>query len=293
MKTKQLTILLAVLFLLVSVFLTVCLINRNNKDSTVTDDSSNLRSLIRTINTDKVTEITLPVDDVKTTFTKKNGKWFISGDEATAVNDSVIEKILDGAEMLLSIREIGEKPYEEYGLDKPSLEAEIVVPGERIRLLFGNKSDRYDGYYFTADGRNIQIVDSSLKNNFEVGLSDVISLPSLPRENIISFSFQSANGAVYESDSSDANLSDLLSVILSADPSYIVGYGKAENKAFGMDNPATAKINYKNGDSITVLFGLGDEDKYIYISFGKSTAVFVCDSEKSEELTGLIKENQQ
>ena len=257
MKTKQLTILLAVLFLLVSVFLTVCLINRNNKDSTVTDDSSNLRSLIRTINTDKVTEITLPVDDVKTTFTKKNGKWFISG------------------------------------LDKPSLEAEIVVPGERIRLLFGNKSDRYDGYYFTADGRNIQIVDSSLKNNFEVGLSDVISLPSLPRENIISFSFQSANGAVYESDSSDANLSDLLSVILSADPSYIVGYGKAENKAFGMDNPATAKINYKNGDSITVLFGLGDEDKYIYISFGKSTAVFVCDSEKSEELTGLIKENQQ
>ena len=293
MKTKQLTILLAVLFLLVSVFITACLINKKNNNSTVTDNSNNLRSLIRTIDTDKVTEITIPVDDVKTTFTKKDGKWFIYGDEDTVINDRVIEKILDESEMLLSIREIGEKPYEEYGLDKPSLEAEIVLPGEKIRLLFGNKSDRYDGYYFTTDGRNIHIVDSSLKNIFEIGLSDIVSLPSLPRENIISFSFQSANGAVYDSDSPDVNLSDLLSVILSAEPSYIVGYGKAGNEAFGMDNPATAKINYKNGDSITVLFGLGDEDKYIYVSFGKSTAVFVCDSEKSEELTELIKENQQ
>lgn len=291
MKTKQLTILLATLFLLVSVFLTVCLINKKNEDSTITDDSSNLRSLIRTIDTGMVTEITLPVDEVKITFTKKNGKWFIYGDEDTAVNDSAIEKILNEAEMLLSIREIGEKPYKEYGLDKPSIEAEIVVSGERIKLLFGNRSERYDGYYFTADGRNIHIVDSSLKNNFEIGLTDVISLPSLPHEDIISFSFHSANGVVYESDSSDVGSSDLLSVILSADPSYIVSYGKAGNEAFGMDTPASAKINYKNGDSITVFLGLGDEDKYIYISFGNSTAVFVCDSKKSEELTRLIKEN--
>ncbi len=284
----------ALCLLLLAVFGMVQLVRHEaEKDIVTTSDPSKVRELIRTLPVDKATGITLSANGKTTVrLSLSDGKWILSSDPETPVQQSMITSMLSNMDVLLALRKIGRGDLSEYGLDTPSATLTLSCREESYCLCFGNYNGSYNGYYFRLDESDtVYIVESDLYLFAAMERDDLLTLPELPdRSDIDSVTLNYPDGRVLtiSGDTTDPEEADLIACLASLELSHRVDYGHSSDRIYGLDAPVRADLVTGTGERLLLHLGRGESEKFIYLRIGQSAAVYVFTADHTDVLLSYL-----
>lgn len=221
-------------------------------------------------------------DNPSLSFTRSEIGWLADGRSNLPIDESRIRSLLGKLEHMLSLRTITEAcgNIAEYGLDSPYCTISLTADGKVKTYLFGDHNDYYGGYYCMIDGSSaVYMVDETYVKQFDLTLEDLLGsdyLPDLGR--LQSVVWQNADGSSFTATPEGAN-GELLSLLSSLELGKFIDYGSEQYPLFGLDSPATAKLTLWDGALLTLTFGLGETEEYIYLRVGESEMIYLaaCD----------------
>lgn len=256
----------------------VILLAQNQGDSAVTTDidQNSVQKLVKKIDKKTVTSLILPIDELEIKLVKGSVGWSIDGDKGTPVNDTMIDALLEKIELILALREIGERELADYGLDKPSRAVTLFASGDKTVISFGSKAIGGVGYYFTLDGKSVYLADSSLYDAFSIEMSEIVALPEIKDYGEVSdITF---DGKVIDD-------TELINAIESIAAESFVDYRAKDESIYGLDDGKTKiTLLFSSGDMLSFSLGTGESDDFIYLSLDGSDAVYLIVADKNDVL---------
>src|SRR5659263_113251 len=139
-------ILVVVLALLISAYVVIS--KKKGSDTTNATTTQNLTIL--SIDSEKVSEVTVKNKDILLDFTKNETDWVLKSPVGLKTNKDQISTLISGITGITPDKLIEEKASDlnQYGLDNPVLEIVILSTENKTQTLeFGNKTPTQDGYY--------------------------------------------------------------------------------------------------------------------------------------------------
>src|SRR5665647_3276989 len=140
-------ILVVVLALLIGAYVIIS----KKKGSDTTNEATTTQNLtILSIDSAKVSEVTVKNKDILLDFTKNGTDWVLKSPVGLKTNKDQISTLISGITGITPDKLIEEKAsnLNQYGLDNPVLEIVILSTENKAQTLeFGNKTPTQDGYY--------------------------------------------------------------------------------------------------------------------------------------------------
>lgn len=266
---------------------------KEKKGGEVTTNAQTTQSvkLVRRIDTEKIKSITLPVGNSELVLVKKSGKWQMDNDPETPLEFSTIERITQKVELILASREIGKRPLDDYGLDKPSFSVTVVTEKEETVLKFGNRSARADGYYFTIDDSMVYLVDTDFYDDLQFEIDDIISLLDTSNKELCSVELITPSGARYSVDADGKDDLDMIDALDGIKAESVIDYDAKDESIYGLDKAIRTTLSFADGDRFVILLGRGEDMLHNYAKLDGSSAVYLIENEKIGELLQKIDGN--
>lgn len=251
---------------------------KDRSDGAVTTDidQSSVQKLVKRIDKETVTALILPIDDLEIKLIKNTDGWSIDGDKGTPINKIMIDTLLEKIELILALRDIGERELADYGLDEPSRTVTLFAPGDKTVISFGNRAIGSNGYYFTLDGKKVYLADESLYNAFSIEMSEIVALPSIKDYGeISSIAFKG----------STANDTELIKAIENIAAEGFVDYRAKDESIYGLGEKETEiTLSFSSGEVLSFSLGVGESDDFIYLTLDGSDAVYLIVADKNDIL---------
>lgn len=251
---------------------------KDMSDGAVTTDidQNSVQKLVKRIDKETVTALILPIDDLEIKLIKNPDGWSIDTDKGTPINKMVIDTLLEKIELILALREIGERELADYGLDKPSRTVTLFASGDKTVISFGNRAIGGIGYYFTLDGKMVYLADTSIYDAFSIEMSEIVTLPSIKDYGeISSIAF---NG-------STANDTELIKAIENIAAEGFVDYRAKDESIYGLGEKETEiTLSFSSGEALSLSLGVGESDAFIYLTLDGSDAVYLIVADKNDIL---------
>lgn len=251
---------------------------KEQRDGAVTTDidQGSIQKLLKRIDKETVTALILPIDGHEIKLVKGNDGWSIDGDKGTPINKTMIDTLLEKIELILALREIGERELTDYGLDKPSRTVTLFASGEKLVISFGNRAFGDVGYYFTLDGKTVHLVDESLYNAFSIEMSEIIALPAIKSYGEISSI--TINGSI-------SNDTELIKAIEKIAAERFVDYRAKDESIYGLGGKETKfTLLFSSGVQLSFSLGSGESDEFVYLRLDESDAVYLIVADKNDTL---------
>ena len=140
-------ILVVVLAILIGAFV---VISKKKGIDTTNEATATQNLTILSIDSTKVSEVTVKNKDILLDFTKNKTDWVLISPVGLKTNKDQISTLISGITGITPDKLIEEKAsnLNQYGLDKPVLEIVILSTENKTQTLqFGNKTPTQDGYY--------------------------------------------------------------------------------------------------------------------------------------------------
>lgn len=282
MKTRVL-IIMAVTAVCLCALLLGILFAKEQRDGAVTTDidQSSVQKLVKRIDKDAIMSFIVPIDGYEVKLVKDNDGWSIDGDNGTPINKTRIDTLLEKFELILALREIGERELSDYGLDKPTRIVTLFARGDKTVILFGNRAIGGVGYYFTLDGRTVYLADESFYNAFSIEMSEIVAFPTIKDYGEISSI--SINGSA----TSDT---ELVKAIESIAAESCVDYRSKDESIYGLgDKKAEITLSFSSGKTLSLSLGMGESDDFIYLSLDGSDAVYLIVADQNDVLLRYLR----
>lgn len=217
-------------------------------------------------------------DNQKLSFIRTDDGWQADGQSKLPISKTRIDALLDRLERMLALRTIIEhcEDPSEYGLDAPYCSVSITVNGNEKTYLFGSYSDYYSGYYCMLEGTDtVYMVDEDYVNRFDLTLEDLLGSDRLPDlGSLQKVVWQSADGTLLTA-TPDGEHSELLSLLSSLELGKWIDYGSKQYSVYGLDSPAAATLTLWDGAPLTLTFGMGETEEFIYLRVGESEMIYL------------------
>lgn len=218
--------------------------------------------------------------------------WQVEGRANLPLSEHVVAALLGKLEHMLSLRTVNENCTDpaEYGLEQPYCKITLVTEGERKSYLFGGYSEYYAGYYCMIEGdTSVYMVEEGYVSQFDLTLEDLLGSDHLPDlGNLRSAVWTSADGSSITA-FPEGEHSALLTLLSSLELGRWIDYGNEQNEIYGLDSPAVAKLTLWDGASLTLSFGIGETDEFIYLRIGESEMIYLADCDELARLGEYIR----
>lgn len=208
--------------------------------------------------------------------------WQIAERTNLPLSEMIVEALLDKLEHMLALRTVNQSctDLSEYGLDQPYCRITLTSGGKEKSYLFGSYNEYYAGYYCIIEGDSaVYMVDEDYVAQFDLTLEDLLGSDYLPDlGNLQSVVWMSADGDSITA-LPEGSHSDLLRLLSSLELGEWIDYGNEQYAVYGLDSPATAELTLWDGARLTLSFGLGETDEFIYLRIGESEMIYLaaCD----------------
>jgi hypothetical protein len=276
-KKKQLTLLLLIL-VMVGLSVAYVALTKHNADKKAKDAAADEATSISKIDKSKVVQIMFTNKSGTMTLVKENNTWKNEADPDFPVNQTYVDTMLSTMGEIKATKTVLEnsKNLGEYGLDKPSLVAEVTLENKTTEKITLGRTVPVDGGYYAlvGDKKTVYAVEDAYYTSFQYSPNQMIQMetaPTITTDNITHLTvYNGKNGknfeAVYNTDGksqSDYFLWDIkqpFQKTVSGDPSKIStllsNYG-----AFTFNECA----DYHCKD--VSKYGLGKDAKYIDLAY--------------------------
>lgn len=242
-------------------------------------------------NPDLIDRITIDCgENPKLSFNRTEDGWQAIDHSNLPISQASIESLLSKLEHMLSLRTITENcdTLAEYGLDIPYCSVTITADGIEKAYLFGDYNAYYTGYYCMIEGEKaVYMVDEDSVLCFDLTLEDLLGADNLPDlGNLQSVTWQAVDGSVISA-TPDEN-GELLDLLASIELGKWIDHGEAQYPLFGLDQPAVAELVLWDGAALTLSFGLGESEEYIYLRIGESEMIYLAECKDKAALWAYI-----
>lgn len=227
-------------------------------------------------------------------FSRSEDEWQAVGYPNLPISKVSIEALLSKLEHMLSLRTITENctDFAEYGLDTPYCTVRLAVGDSEKVYLFGDFNSYYTGYYCTIEGSNtVYMVDEDYVLPFNLTLENLLGADNLPElDGLQSAEWQAVDGTAISA--SPDEHSELLTLLASIELGKWIDYGQSQYSLFGLDQPCVAKLVLWDDAELTLNFGLGESEEYIYIRIGESEMIYLVECSDMASLWSYVSGNE-
>lgn len=213
-------------------------------------------------------------------FLRTEVGWQAEGHPNLTVSDSAINALLDKLAYMLALRTVTESCADpaEYGFDQPICRITLTADGVEKCYYFGQYSEYYDGYYCMIDGQTaVYMVEASYAEQFDLTMEDLLGSDYLPDLNELQSVVWQVDGEEAITALPDGAHSELLSLLASLELGKWIDFGSEQYPIFGLDHPTVATLTLWDDATLTLSFGMGESDEFIYLRVGESELIYLAD----------------
>ena len=207
-KGKKLVLmLLLILVFIVAYFAVTHFLSED--DSVPPAETSDESILIDALRADDVEKIHYIYGEEDITLSKREGTWFLEGDDKFPVNQVSASELATSAENLMALRLISDTSdcFADYGLAQPSVAYVYTLKDAKtVTFFIGDYNNFSDSYYLNVQGEEkVYLVPASFVALFEKGrtdLADVEPLSEISTEQVrgVKWSLDSVLSEIFMSD---------------------------------------------------------------------------------------------
>ncbi|HEX3076236.1 MAG TPA: DUF4340 domain-containing protein [Lachnospiraceae bacterium] len=266
-NVRTLLILIVVLLLFIAAYAMVL----SHKAKKSSDDKDKAEVKVSELNADKATKLSFTNKDGSMTLVKEKDIWHNESDRKAPINQTYIQSMVSSLASINADKILTDDAanLSEYGLDKPSVVAELTCEdGSSVSVEIGDSLVVGGGNYVKlADSNTIYVVGTSLYTAFDYTMTKLLAIedfPSITATNVTSIDVDSKDGedfsAWYDNEAADRgdyyawNITKPFSWNVKGDPqkleTYFGNYGSIafsecvdydckDLSKYGLDNPST------------------------------------------------------
>lgn len=248
------------------------------EDEDVSDDTE-LQTLFDQNDPNTITALSFVCgENSALSFIRTQDGWQAEGRSNIPIAQSALQSLLDSLEYMLAIRLINEDCTDpgEYGLDNPQCTVTLSTENATKKYLFGSYNEHYAGYYCLIEGEDIvYMVEEAFVELFDLTMEDLLGSDNLPDlGNLQAVDWQTPDGTSITAlpDGENAELASLLSTL---ELGKWIDYGSERYDTFGLSAPTVATLTLWDGATLTLSFGAGETDEYVYLRIGDSEMIYL------------------
>lgn len=278
-KRRTFIILIAAIVLIGALCLLVWLLPENDDADESPDEQ--IQFLIDSNARDAIDALSFVcADNQPLSFLRTEDGWLVEDHPNLPISETSIHALLDRIEHIFALRTITEhcQDLSEYGLDTPYCTIRITSDGEEKCYLFGARNAYYSGYYCMIEGEStVYMVDEGYVEQFDLTLEDLLGSDHLPDLSSLQSVIWKGSDGISLTATPDGEHSALLSLLATLEQGKWIDYGADQYPIYGLDTPTVAELTLWDGASLTLTFGMGETEEFIYFRIGESEMIYLAE----------------